>query len=237
MFMTPPDRETPRPLVLVIDDEEAMRRLLEISLESNGYQVRTASEGQPGLVEAATRKPDFVVLDLGLPDMEGLEVLRRIREWSRVPVIILSVRGEEQQKIAALDAGADDYLTKPFSVPELLARLRVAARHAGTGPEEPVFRSGGLEVDLATRRVTRNGEELRFTATEYALLACLVRQAGRVLTHRQILKEVWGPSAAGQTHYLRVYVRHLREKIEAEPSRPTLLVTEPGVGYRLVIID
>ena len=231
------ERAVPPPTVLVIDDEEQMRRLLRISLEAHGYRVLEAAAGQPGLVEAATRRPDFVVLDLGLPDLDGLAVLKRIREWSRVPIIILSVRGEDEQKIAALDAGADDYLTKPFSVGELLARLRVAGRHALPAAETAVFRRGDLEVDLAARRVSLKGQEVRLTATEYALLALLVRHAGRVLTHRQILKEVWGPASVGQTHYLRVYVAHLREKLEAVPAKPELILTEPGVGYRFAAGD
>jgi two-component system KDP operon response regulator KdpE len=225
----------PRLTVLVIDDEAPIRRLLRISLEAEGYRVIEAADGEAGLVETATRRPDIVLLDLGLPDLSGLTVLKRIREWTRLPVIILSVHGEDEDKVAALDGGADDYLTKPFSVKELLARLRVAARHGLQSSETTIVRSGDFEIDLATRRVTVKGHEVRLTATEYALLALLARHAGRVLTHRQILKEVWGPAAAGQTHYLRVYIGHLREKLEAVPARPELLITEPGVGYRLVV--
>jgi two-component system, OmpR family, KDP operon response regulator KdpE len=221
-------------VVLVIDDEVQIRRLLRITLEASGYKVIEAAGGKDGLVEAATRRPDLVILDLGLPDMDGAAVLKRLREWSRVPVVVLSVRDRDDDKIAALDEGADDYVTKPFSTPELLARLRVALRHTQSTEEEAVFRSGGLEVDLAERRVTVKGLEVKLTVTEYSLLRLLIRHAGRVLTHRQILKEVWGQHATEHTHYLRVYVARLREKIEAVPSRPVLLVTEPGIGYRLI---
>ena len=221
-------------VVLVIDDEAQIRRLLRITLEANGYKVIEAAGGKEGLVEAATRRPDIVILDLGLPDMDGVAVLKRLREWSQAPVVVLSVRDRDEDKIVALDEGADDYVTKPFSTPELLARLRVAIRHVQSADEEVVFRSGGLEVDLVERRVSVKGQEVKLTVTEYALLRLLVRHAGRVLTHRQILKEVWGPNAVEQTHYLRVYVARLREKIEQEPSRPVLLITEPGIGYRLI---
>jgi two-component system KDP operon response regulator KdpE len=221
-------------VVLVIDDEIQIRRLLRIALEANGYKVLDATNGHDGLVEAATRRPDILVLDLGLPDMDGVAVVKRLREWSSVPVVVLSVRDRDEDKIAALDAGADDYVTKPFSTPELLVRLRVALRHAHPAEEETVFRSGDLLVDLTGRRVSVKGQEVRLTATEYSLLRLLTRHAGRVLTHRQILKEVWGQNAAEQTHYLRVYVARLREKIEPVPSHPVLLITEPGVGYRLI---
>jgi len=221
-------------VVLVIDDEIQIRRLLRITLEANGYKVLDAANGRDGLVEAATRRPDIVVLDLGLPDMDGVAVLKRLREWSQVPVVILSVRDRDDDKIAALDNGADDYLSKPFSTPELLVRLRVALRHAQPSDEEVAFQSGELLVDLANRHVTVKGKEVRLTVTEYNLLRLLVRHAGKVLTHRQILKDVWGPNADQQTHYLRVYVARLREKIEPVPARPTLLITEPGVGYRLI---
>ena len=224
-------------VALVIDDEIQIRRLLRITLEANGYKVLDAASGKEGLVEAATRRPHIVILDLGLPDMEGVSVLKRLREWSRVPVVVLSVRDRDEDKIAALDAGADDYVTKPFSTPELLVRLRVALRHAQPAEEEVVFHIGDLEVDLADRRVTVKGQDVRLTATEYSLLRLLIRHAGRVLTHRQILKEVWGPNAAEQTHYLRVYMARLREKIEPVPSRPALLITEPGIGYRLLTTE
>ena len=221
-------------VVLVIDDEVQMRRLLRLTLEANGYGVLEAANGQEGLVEAATRRPDIVILDLGLPDLDGVTVLKRLREWSQVPVVVLSVRDRDEDKIHALDGGADDYVSKPFSTPELLVRLRVALRHAQSAPEETVFEAGALTVDLVGRRVLIKKQEIRLTATEYALLRLLVRHAGKVLTHRQILHEVWGPNAVGQTHYLRVYMARLRDKIEAVPSRPTLLITEPGIGYRLV---
>jgi two-component system KDP operon response regulator KdpE len=219
---------------LVIDDELQMRRLLRVCLEANGYRVSEAATGQEGIVEAAQHPPDVVLLDLGLPDMEGVAVLKRLREWSQVPVVVLSVRDREEDKIAALDNGADDYVTKPFSSGELLARLRVAQRHAAPASEATVFRSGQLEVDLAARVVKLKGKEVKLTATEYSLLRLFVQHAGKVLTHRQILREVWGPNYVEQTHYLRVYLAHLREKLEASPAQPELLITEPGVGYRFV---
>ena len=219
---------------LVIDDELQMRRLLRVCLEANGYRVSEAATGKEGIAEAAQHPPDVVILDLGLPDMEGVAVLKRLREWSRVPVVVLSVRDREEDKIAALDNGADDYVTKPFSSGELLARLRVAQRHAAPASEATVFRSGQLEVDLAARVVKLKGKEVKLTSTEYSLLRLFVQHAGRVLTHRQILREVWGPNYVEQTHYLRVYLAHLREKLEANPAQPELLITEPGVGYRLV---
>lgn len=221
-------------VVLVIDDEVQIRRLLKISLEAAGYKVFEAANGQEGLSEAALRRPDVVVLDLGLPDVDGVTVLKRLREWSQVPVVVLSVRDREDEKVAALDNGADDYLTKPFGTGELLARLRVAQRHARPAADAPVFKAGRLEVDTTARLVKVNGQPVKLTATEYALLQLFVRHAGKVLTHRQILKEVWGPTYTEQTHYLRVYMTHLREKIEANPSEPELLVTESGIGYRLV---
>jgi two-component system KDP operon response regulator KdpE len=219
---------------LVIDDELQMRRLLRVCLEANGYRVSEAATGKEGIAEAAQHPPDVVILDLGLPDMEGVAVLKRLREWSRVPVVVLSVRDREEDKIAALDNGADDYVTKPFNSGELLARLRVAQRHASPASETTVFRSGQLEVDLAARVVKLKGKEVKLTATEYSLLRLFVQHAGKVLTHQQILREVWGPNYVEQTHYLRVYLAHLREKLEANPAQPELLITEPGVGYRLV---
>jgi two-component system, OmpR family, KDP operon response regulator KdpE len=224
-------------VALVIDDEVQIRRLLRITLEANGYKVVEAASGKDGLVEAASRRPDIVILDLGLPDMDGVAVLKRLREWSRVPVVVLTVRERDEDKIEALDNGADDYVTKPFSTPELLARLRAALRHAQPEEAEAVFRTGDLEVDLAKRRVSVKDHEIKLTVTEYSLLRLLVRHAGKVLTHSQILKEVWGPNATEQTHYLRVYMARLREKIEPVPSRPVLLITEPGVGYRFVTTD
>lgn len=221
------------PVALVIDDEVQMKRLLKIAFDANGYRVLEASTGQEGLVEVATRRPDIVVLDLGLPDMDGLTVLKRLREWSSVPVVVLTVRDGEADKVAALDHGADDYVTKPFSMSELLARMRVALRHAQPATDAVAVCTGDLVVDLSTRRVTLKGKEVRLTATEYGLLKILCRHAGKVLTHDQLLREVWGPTYVGQTHYLRVYVAHLREKLEAVAARPELLITEPGVGYRL----
>jgi two-component system KDP operon response regulator KdpE len=223
-----------KPTVLVIDDEVQIRRLLRVSLEANGYRVLEAVTGQDGIAQAAQHPPDAVILDLGLPDMDGVTVLKRLREWTRVPVVVLSVRDREEDKIAALDNGADDYVTKPFSSGELLARLRVAQRHATPSPGITVFRTGELEVDLTARVVKLRGKEVRLTATEYSLLRLFVQHAGKVLTHRQILREVWGPNYVEQTHYLRVYLAHLREKLETIPSQPTLLLTEPGVGYRLI---
>ena len=224
----------PKPTVLVIDDELQIRRLLRVCLEANGYRVTEAATGQEGILQAAQHPPDVVLLDLGLPDMDGVAVLKRLREWSRLPVVVLSVRDREEDKIAALDQGADDYVTKPFATGELLARLRVAQRHTLPAAEDSVFRSGDLEVDLAARVVRLGGQEVKLTATEYSLLRLLAQHAGKVLTQRQILKEVWGPNAVEQTHYLRVYMAHLREKLERDPSKPRLFVTEAGVGYRLM---
>jgi two-component system, OmpR family, KDP operon response regulator KdpE len=225
---------TIKPAALIIDDELQIRRLLRVNLEANGYRVLEAATGQEGITEAAQWRPEVVILDLGLPDMDGVTVLKRLREWSRVPVIVLSVRDREEDKVAALDNGADDYVIKPFSTAELLARLRVAQRHAQPGAQVSHFRTGQLEVDLAARVVKFKGNEVRLTATEYALLRLFIQHAGKVLTHRHILREVWGPNAVEQTHYLRVYIAHLREKLETEPSKPRLILTEPGVGYRLL---
>jgi two-component system KDP operon response regulator KdpE len=219
---------------LVIDDEPQIRRLLRVTLESNGFRVFDSANGKDGIVQAAQCRPDVVLLDLGLPDMDGVTVLKRLREWSQVPVIVLSVRDRENDKVAALDAGADDYVTKPFGTNELLARLRVARRHTLDPAEMKVFHSGRLEVDLSTRVVKFNGREVRLTATEYALVRFLVQHAGKVLTHHQILREVWGPNQIEQTHYLRVYIAHLREKLETNSTQPELIITEPGVGYRLL---
>jgi two-component system, OmpR family, KDP operon response regulator KdpE len=228
------DASSALPLALVVDDEPQMRRLLKIALEGNGYRVVEAVCGQDGLTEAATRRPDVVLLDLGLPDLDGVTVLRRIREWSSVPVVVLTVRDSDDDKIAALDGGADDYLTKPFSTPELLARLRALQRRSTHGEEKTVFKAGGLVVDLGGRTVTRDGGDVKLTATEYALLALLVRHAGKILTHRHILREVWGPNAEEHRQYLRVYMTHLRKKIEVDPAAPKLLRTESGIGYRLM---
>ncbi|HAB16444.1 MAG TPA: response regulator transcription factor [Verrucomicrobiota bacterium] len=222
------------PRVLVIDDEPPIRRLLTLVLEANGYRVTAAENGKEGLVLAAQLSPALIFLDLGLPDLPGADVLRRLREWSTVPVIIVTAQDTESEKVALLDAGADDYITKPFNTAELLARVRVALRRASHDTAPPVFQAGRLVVDLAMRRVEVQGREVTLTATEYALLKLFVRHAGRVLTHRQILREVWGPTAESQTHYLRVYVARLREKLEAGSGLPQLFRTEPGVGYRLL---
>jgi two-component system KDP operon response regulator KdpE len=223
------------PVALVIDDEPQIRRLLQVTLEANGYRVFDAATGLDGIAQAAQRRPDVILLDLGLPDLNGVEVLRRLREWSRVPVIILSVRDREEDKVAALDAGADDYVTKPFNSAELLARLRAALRHAQPHGPEAVFRTGDLEVNLAARVVRKRGQELKLTPTEYSLLRLFVTHAGKVLTHRQLLTEVWGPKAVEQTHYLRVHIAHLREKLEDIPGQPEFIRTEPGIGYRFVM--
>jgi two-component system, OmpR family, KDP operon response regulator KdpE len=221
-----------KPVALVIDDEIQIRRLLRVVLESESYQVHEAETGQQGLIEIAQRRPAIILLDLGLPDMEGLEVLKRLREWSEAPVLVLSVRDDEQSKVAALDSGAEDYVTKPFSTPELLARLRAAQRKTRPEEEVSIFKSGNLIVDLTARVVKRAGHEIKLTATEYALLRLFVRHPGRVLTHRLILREVWGPKSEEHRQYLRVYVTHLRQKIEADPTKPLLIKTEPGIGYR-----
>jgi two-component system KDP operon response regulator KdpE len=223
-------------VVVVVEDEPQIRRFLRPTLASQGYRVVEAASGEEGVLQAATRQPDIVILDLGLPDIDGLEVIRRLREWTAVPIIVLSARGQEPDKIAALDAGADDYVAKPFAVGELLARMRVALRHASRAarePSEPVFAFGDVRVDLGRRQVFVGDAEVRLTRTEYKLLTVLVRHAGRVLTHRQLLREVWGPGYVEQTHYLRVYMTQLRHKLEADPARPRFLTTEPGVGYRL----
>ncbi len=222
------------PTLLVIDDELQIRRLLRITLEGEHYKVREAETGQLGLQEIAHQAPDGVILDLGLPDMDGAEVIRRLREWSKVPVLVLSVREAEDDKIAALDAGADDYLTKPFSGRELLARLRAILRRKPEASEPSVVRLGHVEIDQAARVVRRDGHEVHLTAREYALLKLLVQHRGKVVTHRQILRELWGPNAEEQTQYLRVHMTHLRQKLEADPHSPRLLKTEAGIGYRLI---
>ncbi|MEW5961802.1 MAG: response regulator [Chloroflexota bacterium] len=223
------------PRVLVVDDERAIRRFLRTSLTANGYTVFEASNGTEALSAAANQRPDVVILDLGLPDIEGTEVTRRLREWTRLPIIILSVREREADKIAALDAGADDYLTKPFGVGELLARLRVVLRRAAQSTAEPVFTVAGLTVDLARRLVSVNGHEVQLTPTEYDLLRILVTHAGKVLTHQQLLRQVWGIGYEAEVHLLRVNVSNLRHKLERDPARPQYIITEPGVGYRLRI--
>ncbi|MEY2465818.1 MAG: two-component system, OmpR family, operon response regulator KdpE [Verrucomicrobiota bacterium] len=222
---------------LVIDDEPQIRRLLRVTLEANGYRVFDAVTGQDGIVQAAQCRPDVILLDLGLPDLDGVAVLKRLREWTRVPVIILSVRDRERDKIAALDAGADDYVTKPFSPGELLARVRAALRHAQPQGVDAFFSNGDVEVDLSARVVRKARQEVKLTATEYSLLRLFVQHVGKVLTHRQILREVWGENYVEQSHYLRVYMAKLREKLETDPARPALFLTEPGVGYRLIEIN
>ncbi|MDR5778968.1 two-component system response regulator KdpE [Caballeronia sp. LZ065] len=226
----------PSPTVVLIEDDKQIRRFVRVSLEAQGMTVHEALSGQQGLVEAATRKPDLVIVDLGLPDVDGIEVIRELRGWSALPVIVLSARTQEEQKVAALDAGADDYLTKPFGVSELLARIRAHLRRRNQTPasETPAVGFGDVSVDLALRRVTRNGESVHLTPLEYRLLAALVRHAGRVLTHRQLLLDVWGPSHVESPHYLRIYMAHLRQKLERDPAQPEHIVTETGVGYRLV---
>lgn len=218
---------------LIIDDEIQMRRLLTAALEGDGYEVKASETGVVGLQALVHVRPDVVLLDLGLPDISGLDVLKRLRGWSEVPVVVLTVRDSESDKIAALDAGADDFVTKPFSTGELLARLRASIRRSRPRDEMPVFSFEGLHVDLGARTVTRDGGQIHLTATEWAILSLLIRHAGRILTHTQILREVWGPNAAEHREYLRVYFTHLRRKIERDPSRPMLLRNEPGVGYRL----
>jgi two-component system KDP operon response regulator KdpE len=219
---------------LVIDDERQIRKLLRIVLEQDHYRVFEAETGKQGLSDVALRRPDVVLLDLGLPDMDGVAVLKRLREWSHVPVLILSVREGAEDKVSALDAGADDYVTKPFESGELLARLRAIQRRATSGSEEPFFRAGPLEIDFNARAVAVKGREVKLTATEYALLKILAQHAGKVMTHKQLLREVWGPNAEEHSQYLRVYMTHLRKKIEPADAREKLLRTESGIGYRLV---
>ena len=223
------------PLVLVIEDEPQVRRFLRTSLKAHGFAVLEAENGTLGLREASQHVPDLVLLDLGLPDMDGTEVVRRLRTWSRVPVLILSARGEERNKVEALDSGADDYLTKPFGFAELLARMRAALRRAARpdGPGESVLTHGPLRIDLGRRRVELDGQEVHLTPIEFRLLAVLARHSGRVVTHKQLLTEVWGPQSAEETQYLRVYMTHLRRKLEPEPSRARIFHNEAGVGYRL----
>lgn len=221
-----------KPVILIVDDEIQIRRLLRLALEGAGYAVQEAETGSHGLQAAALVRPAAVLLDLGLPDADGLAILRRLREWSQVPVVVLTVRDAEADKVAALDAGADDYVTKPFGTAELLARLRAAQRRAAPRDETPVLSACGLVIDLAAHAVTRDGQEIRLTPTEWALLALLARHAGRILTHRQILREVWGPRSEEHREYLRVYFTHLRRKLEIDPSAPQLILNEPGIGYR-----
>jgi two-component system KDP operon response regulator KdpE len=223
--------------VLVVDDEKQIRRMLKAALEGYGYDIGEAASGQEGLSQTSIFHPDLIILDLGLPDLDGIEVIRHLREWTQVPVIVLSVRGHEDDKIKALDAGADDYVTKPFSMGELLARLRAALRRTAKSEDAPIITVGELSVDLAHRNVTIKGEEIKLTPTEYEVLKYLAQQAGRVVTHRQLLLAIWGSNYQEESQYLRVYVGQLRRKIEADPSQPTYIITEPGVGYRLVTRD
>ena len=219
--------------ILVVDDEPAIRRFLRTSLGAYGHSISEAASGEDALKAAAIAHPDLIILDLGLPDLDGVEVTRRLREWTQIPIIILSVREHENDKIAALDSGADDYLTKPFGIGELMARIRVAVRRSAQPENTPMFEVGDLVVDLAHRSVTVRGETVTLTPTEYDILRILVSHAGKVLTHRQLLRSVWGNTYENETHLLRVNVSNLRHKIEADVSRPTYILTEPGVGYRL----
>jgi len=224
--------------VLIVDDEPQIRRFLRTSLSAHGYRVIEASCGREAITLTTTERPELVLLDLGLPDMDGREVIHRLREWSTVPIIVVSVRGQETDKIEALDGGADDYVTKPFGMGELLARLRAVLRHRlHATVEEPVFSSAGLAVDLARRVVTVNGHEMKLTPKEYDLLRLLVIHAGKVMTHRHLLREVWGPASVYETHYLRVYIGQLRQKLEPDPDQPRYILTEPGVGYRLALLS
>lgn len=222
--------------VLIVEDEQAIVRFLRTALEADGLRVYDAGTLQRGLLEAATRKPDLVILDLGLPDGDGIDFIRDLRQWSQVPVLVLSARIEESDKIAALDAGADDYLSKPFGIGELQARLRVALRrHAGTRQSDPRVSFSDIQVDLAARRITRNDEEIHLTPIEFRLLAVLLNNHGKVLTQRQLLSQVWGPNAVEHSHYLRIYMGHLRQKLESDPARPRHLLTETGIGYRFML--
>jgi two-component system, OmpR family, KDP operon response regulator KdpE len=220
--------------ILVVDDEPQIRRFLRTSLSARGYDVIEAAGGKEAVIRATGEKPDVIVLDLGLPDVDGMEVIRQLREWSRVPIIVLSVRAGETDKIEALNAGADDYVTKPFGMGELIARIGTALRHrVQSETSEPVFESSNLKVDLSKRQVFVDGREVKLTPTEYDLLRYLVTHAGKVVTHQQLLREVWGPHSVNETHYVRVYVGQLRQKIEPDPAQPRYILTEPGVGYRL----
>jgi two-component system, OmpR family, KDP operon response regulator KdpE len=221
------------PRVLVVDDEQAIRRFMQVALSSHGYAISVASSGMEAISAASTSKPDLIILDLGLPDIDGIELIPLFRQWTQIPIIILSVRGSENDKIAALDAGADDYLTKPFSVGELLARLRANLRRTAQPPGEPVFVNGDLTVDIARRQVTLADREVQLTPTEYDLLKMLASHAGKVVTHRQLLCEVWGPAYEQEYHILHVNISNLRRKMEPDPAHPVFISTEPGVGYRM----
>ncbi|KYP81745.1 response regulator [Ferroacidibacillus organovorans] len=221
--------------ILVIDDEKSIRRLLKVNLQAHGYAMFESESGADGILKASEMRPDLIILDLGLPDVEGHQVLKQIREWSRVPIIVLTVREDVEEKIAALDQGADDFVTKPFALGELLARIRVWLRHIPK-QEEPVLTFGDLTVDLAQRLVLHHQQPVKLTPIEYDLLKVLVRHAGRVMTHRQLLQEVWGNYNVDESsHYLRIYIGHLRKKLERDPARPSLILTEPGVGYRFIV--
>ncbi len=219
--------------ILVVDDEPQIRRFLRTILTAHGYRVIESTTAQDGLTQVATSKPDVLMLDLGLPDWDGVDLIRKLREWSQIPIIVLSVRERERDKIAALDAGADDYLTKPFGIGELLARLRVALRHIAPHGDDPVFQTNGLKVDLAHRLVTVADREIKLTPTEYSILKYLIAHAGKVVTQRELLRAVWGTEYQNESHYVRVYVGQLRRKLEQDPARPRYILTEPGVGYRL----
>lgn len=222
------------PVILIIDDEAQIRRMLRLSLEAYGYNVKEATTSQEGLQQVAMSRPDLLILDLNLPDRDGLETLRDIREWNKTPVIVLSVKNSEKDKIDLLDAGADDYITKPFSMGELLARIRAALRHSIPEGNDGVFITGSLTIDFAKRIVLKNNEEIKLTPTEYSFLKLLAQNAGKVLTHNQIIDELWGINSQPDTSYLRVYALQLRKKIEDDPAKPEFIITEPGVGYRLI---
>jgi two-component system, OmpR family, KDP operon response regulator KdpE len=223
--------------ILIIDDEAAIRRLLKVSLKSQAYSIVEAASGKEGIEKAAMSHPDLIILDLGLPDIDGMKVLKAIREWSQVPVIVLTVRDSEIDKVSLLDSGANDYITKPFGVPELLARIRVALRSTQSSGDDASFKNGAVEIDFGAHVVKLDGVEIKLTDTEYRLLCLLAKNAGKLLTQRQLLKDIWGISAIEHTHYLRIYIAQLRHKLEKDPSRPQLIITEPGVGYRLKISD
>jgi two-component system KDP operon response regulator KdpE len=226
---------TNNPLILVIDDESQMRRLLQLTLESNGFRIHLTATGADGIRMAASDHPELIILDLGLPDMNGLEALKNIREWSSLPIIILSVRNTEADIVACLSAGADDYLVKPFRTGELLARVKTALRHRNLYSGKEIFQVHGISIDLSARIIKKHSEIVKLTSTEYSLLALFIRNAGRVLTHRYILEQVWGPTFVEETQYTRVYIGQLRKKIEDDPAKPKILITESGIGYRLSI--
>ncbi len=225
------------PRILVVDDEKQIRRMLRAALEGYGYNIGEAASGREGLSQTSIFHPDVIILDLGLPDFDGIEVIQRLREWTQIPIIVLSVREHEDDKIKALDVGADDYVTKPFSMGELIARLRAAIRRTAKSEDSPILTFGELSIDLAHRNVTIRGEEIKLTPTEYEVLKYLAQQAGRVVTHRQLLLAVWGSNYQEHSQYLRVYIGQLRHKIETDPSQPAYIITEPGVGYRLMTRD